>query len=42
VISKIRNRISKVRKKHGAQARKFNKEKLKKPEVGARYVELIN
>jgi hypothetical protein len=42
VISKIRNRISHVRKKYGAQARKFNKETLKEPEVGARYAELIN
>jgi hypothetical protein len=31
-----------VRRKHGGQARKFNKKILKEPEVEARHVEICN
>jgi hypothetical protein len=41
-ISNIRSRISNVRKTYGPHIRKFNSERLKDPEVEARYGERIN
>lgn len=41
-ISRIRSRISSERKNYGCHAKKFNKERLKEPEVIQAYVEGIN